>query len=329
LLTAYLADSYYLTIDPFYEPQLFEIFKEQEQAALQPFIESLREFQVAQRTAYYQELARIEAEHSERKQAELERQRKEIQKNPPISVDLDFNVQIGLSKIYISANSGIKLDLLYIPGGSFSMGSTDHANEQPQHQVNIQSFHMGKYPITQAQYQAVMGNNPACFKGDNLPVEQVSWDDAIAFCQKLSQRTGTKYTLPSESQWEYACRAGTTTFLSFGDNVTAKQAIFVGKTTTNVGTFRPNAFGLYDMYGNVWEWCLDTWHENYNGAPTDGSAWIDNDSCCHLLRGGSWYDFPDFCRSSDRSTMHPDDNSSHYLRSHGFRVVCPLSPRFP
>jgi formylglycine-generating enzyme required for sulfatase activity len=295
LLTAYLADSYYLTIDPFYEPQLFEIFKEQEQAALQPFVESLREFQVAQRTAYYQELARIE----------------EAQKTQPFSVDL---------------RSGVKLDMLYIPGGNFRMGSTENASEQPQHQVNIQSFHMGKYPITQAQYQAVMGNNPASLKGDNRPVENVSLDDAIAFCQKLSQLTGAQYSLPSESQWEYACRAGTTTSFSFGDHLTANQANFGGTgKTTDVGTFPANGFGLHDMHGNVWEWCLDTWHENYNGAPTDGSAWIENDNRSHLLRGGSWGNAPVNCRGSNRNGNARDSRNCHY----GFRVVCPLSPGFP
>jgi Sulfatase-modifying factor enzyme 1 len=167
------------------------------------------------------ELERQRQAEQQRKQAELERQRKEAQKTQPISVDL---------------GSGVKLDLLYIPGGNFQMGDTKNANEQPQHQVNIQPFHIGKYPITQAQYQAVMGNNPASFKGDNRPVENVSLDDAIAFCQKLSQLTGAQYTLPSESQWEYGYRAGTTTSFSFGDILTADRATFSGKgQTTDVG----------------------------------------------------------------------------------------------
>ncbi len=185
---------------------------------------------------------------------------------------------------------------------------------------------MGKYPITQGQYQAVMGNNPSHFKGDNRPVEKVSWDDAIAFCQKLSQLTGAQYSLPSESQWEYGCRAGTTTSFSFGDTLTANQATFSGKgQTTDVGTFPANAFGLYDMHGNVWEWCLDTWHDNYNGAPTDGSAWIENDNRSQLLRGGSWDLNPVNCRSSYRY------RSARVYRYYycGFRVVSLPSPGFP
>ena len=267
--------------------------------------------QQAEQQRQQAELNRQRQAEQQRQQAELERQHKEAQKTQPFSVDL---------------GSGVKLDLLYIPGGNFRMGDTQNANEQPQHQVNIQPFHMGKYPITQAQYQAVMGNNPAHFKGDNRPVEQVSWDDAIAFCQKLSQRTGAQYSLPSESQWEYACRAGTTTSFSFGDNLTADRATFSGKRqTTDVGTFPANAFGLYDMHGNVWEWCLDTWHENYNGAPTDGSAWIENDNRSHLLRGGSWLYNPASCRSACRLRHTRGILGDYY----GFRLVCLLAPGFP
>jgi formylglycine-generating enzyme required for sulfatase activity len=191
---------------------------------------------------------------------------------------------------------------------------------------------MGKYPLTQAQYQAIMGKNPAYFKGNNRPVEHVSWDDAVLFCQKLSQRTGKNYRLPSEAEWEYACRAGTKTPFSFGDNITTDLVNYNGtypyksapkgkyrEQTTDVGTFfLPNPFGLYDMHGNVWEWCEDDWHENYIDAPTDGSAWnSQSGSNTKLLRGGSWYYDAGCCRSANRN-RYSRDYRYYYC---GFRVV--------
>lgn len=192
---------------------------------------------------------------------------------------------------------GITLDMVEIPGGTFVMGSPPeekgrYSDEGPQHTVTVGSFFMSKYTVTQEQYQAIVGNNPSSFKGAKKPVETVTWDQAIAFCDKLSLATGKKYTLPSEAQWEYACRAGTTTPFHFGLTITTDLVNYNGnypygsapkgiyrQTTTDVGTFPPNAFYLYDMHGNVWEWCQDTWHYNYNGAPVDGTAWIsDNDN---------------------------------------------------
>ena len=179
--------------------------------------------------------------------------------------------------------NNVSLEMVSIKGGTFLMGSPDTekertSSESPQHWVTLQRFFLGKYPVTQAQWQAVMGNNPAYFKGNNRPVENVSWNDAIAFCQKLSQKTGRYYRLPSEAEWEYACRAGTTTPFYFGETITPDLANYDGnytyasapkgvyrQQTTDVGSFPPNAFGLYDMHGNVWEWCQDIWHENYNG----------------------------------------------------------------
>ena len=232
--------------------------------------------------------------------------------------------------------SGIKLEMVYIPGGSFLMGSPENepereSYESPQHQVNIQPFFMSKYTITQDQYQAIMGNNPSYFKGGNRPVEKVSWHHATKFCQRLSSKTGKIYRLPSESQWEYACRAGTTTPFYFGETVTPELVNYNGKYpygdapkgkyregTTNVGTFRPNAFGLYDMHGNVWEWCLDFWHDDYNGAPTDGSAWESGgNSNGRVLRGGSWYLNSRYCRSARRLYTYAD--YLNYIR--GFRIV--------
>jgi formylglycine-generating enzyme required for sulfatase activity len=201
-------------------------------------------------------------------------------------------------------NDSTYLDMAEIPAGSFLMGSPPeeegrYSDEGPQHAVSLSAFFLSRTPITQAQWRAVasfpkvdqdLDPDPSYFKGDNLPVEHVSWKDAIEFCARLSQRSGRNYTLPSEAQWEYACRAGTTTRFSTGDTITTNQANFDGAhvpidsdqevgdykaETTTVGMFPANAWGLYDMHGNVWEWCLDDWHSNYEGAPTDGSAWIE------------------------------------------------------
>ena len=231
--------------------------------------------------------------------------------------------------------NGVMLEMVEIPAGTFYMGSPENDEgrfryESPQHQVNVPSFFIGKYPLTQAQYQAIMGDDPARFKGNNLPVECVSWNDAVAFCQKLSQKTGKNYKLPSEAQWEYACRAGTTTPFYFGESITPDLVNYNGEfaytaapkgqyreQTTDVGTFPPNAFGLYDMHGNVWEWCKDDWQKNYIDAPINGNALI-NQSICKLMRGGSWDHLPVFCRSAYRSSYNLD---SYYFNI-GFRVVC-------
>jgi formylglycine-generating enzyme required for sulfatase activity/tRNA A-37 threonylcarbamoyl transferase component Bud32 len=231
--------------------------------------------------------------------------------------------------------NGVKLEMVEIPAGTFYMGSPTYEmgrsdDEGPQHQVNVPSFFIGKYPLTQAQYQAIIGNNPAHFKGNNRPVECVSWKNAVNFCQKLSQKTGKNYKLPSEAQWEYACRAGTTTPFYFGESITPYLVNYDGRyayanaptgqyreQTTDVGTFPPNAFGLYDMHGNVWEWCEDDWNENYINAPINGSALISR-SDKKTLRGGSWYNDPDDCRSACRATYRLVSDYNAF----GFRVVC-------
>ncbi len=227
-----------------------------------------------------------------------------------------------------------QIEMVLIPAGTFTMGSPDSEgwrdkSEGPQHRVTVQSFYMGKYEVTQAQWRAVMRWNLSGFKGDNRPVEQVSWNDATEFCRKLSQMTGKDYRLPTEAEWEYAARAGTTTPFTFGASLSFEQANFrpfqgekgvFRQQTMSVGSFSPNGFGLYDMYGNVEEWCADYWHEHYNGAPTDGSAWLSGrDLNQRVLRGGSWGDFNHDCRSAARSKQEP--HIQYYLDFVGFRVV--------
>ena len=184
-------------------------------------------------------------------------------------------------------------------------------------------YQIGKYEVTQEQWFAVMGTNPSANKGRTLPVEQVSWDDIQQFIAKLNQKTGQKYRLPSEAEWEYAARARTTTEWSFGSDESklgnyAWYGRNSGGKTQEVGQKLPNAFGLYDMHGNVWEWTQDCWHENYAGAPTDGSAWTTGcTSNARVLRGGSWDDFPADLRSAIRYWLIPDDRYD----SGGFRLA--------
>ena len=258
---------------------------------------------------------------------------------------------------YFSEDLGndITLEMVAIPGGTFTMGTEDEEierlvkkfnwdgfrSERPQHRVTVSSFYMGRYPITQSQWKAIaatakididLKTNPSNFKGNELPVERVNWYQATEFCKRLSRETKQEYRLPSEAEWEYACRAGTTTPFYFGETITGELANYNAsetyaeeakgeyrKKTTPVGQFPPNAFGLYDMHGNVWEWCADTWHDNYDGAPRDGSVWIKNgDDNRSPLRGGSWFVYPAYCRSAYRDNF--DRRDSYDVD--GFRVVC-------
>ena len=252
--------------------------------------------------------------------------------------------------------NNVQLEMVAIPGGTFLMGSPDtkegHSkDESPQHEVRVKSFFMGKYPVTQAQWQAVaslpqinqeLNPNPSIFKGANRPVEQVSWYDAVEFCARLSELSKRPYRLPSEAEWEYACRAGTKTPFHFGETISTELANYNGdytygkgvkgenrEQTTPVGSFGvANEFGLYDMHGNVWEWCADNWHSSYQGAPSDGSAWIEaeeneNENRYRLLRGGSWDNGPGGCRSAYRGIFNPGDRFfNNYI---GFRVVCAVA----
>jgi eukaryotic-like serine/threonine-protein kinase len=246
----------------------------------------------------------------------------------------------------------IFLDMVYIPSGSFIMGAPDDEEgsenfERPQHLVTLHAFHMSKFPITQAQYQAMaIGKNPSKFQGDLLPVDNISWIQAKEYCQHLSQKCGKLYTLPSESQWEYACRAGTTTPFYFGKTINTDVVNYDGnysygnrpkglntyrQKTTEVGQFPPNTFGLYDLHGNIWEWCEDNSHRNYIDAPNDGSPWInENDRNSHILRGGFWDNVPRHCRSAARfgyrETTEAEDLSAPTSTSYGTHMNIVIRP---
>jgi formylglycine-generating enzyme required for sulfatase activity len=211
-----------------------------------------------------------------------------------------------------------------------SAAAEGNDNERPQHQVTVPTVYFGKYEVTQAQWQALTGDNPSNFKGDALPVEQVSWNEVMEFCKRLTVRTGREYRLPSEAEWEYACRAGTTTPFAFGSTLSSRQANFVGRgqgadvgvdreQTTPVGSFRANRFGLFDMHGNVWEWCLDIYRDNYNGAPVDGSVWPGG-AGYRAIRGGSWLSVTDGVRSAVRDSFPQDDGFAGI----GFRLASPV-----
>jgi formylglycine-generating enzyme required for sulfatase activity len=248
-----------------------------------------------------------------------------------------------------SLGPDIALEMVRIPGGEFWMGSPEteadrEASETALHLVKIAPLWLSRFPITQRQWQAVaelsqiersLNPTPSNFKGDDRPVEQVSWHDAIEFCARLSQITERYYRLPSEAEWEYACRAKTKTPFHFGPTIAAAWANYDGnyiystgsegeyrQQTTPVDSFQlANAFGLSDMHGNVWEWCADPWHENYQGAPSDGSVWSETGAeTQRVLRGGAWYCLPSLCRSAHRHW----DQADHAGSGISFRVVCTL-----
>jgi formylglycine-generating enzyme required for sulfatase activity len=269
----------------------------------------------------------------------------------------------------------IGLEMVAIPGGTFMMGSPESEpdraeDETPQHPVNIQPFFMGKYPVTEAQWHAIADTLPVereldlnsggvgeedlpveemyWGKAANLPVTGIFWDGAIEFCQRLSRDTGQNYRLPTEAEWEYACRAGTETPFYFGQTITPNLANYRGTDCGNtdekwffsgsydrgpkgiyhnditpVDIFPPNAFGLYDLHGNVSEWCLDAWHGDYRDAPVDGSAWIADGDDNVVTRGGSFDRFPALCRSASRQLQTPERYSRY--STIGFRVVCEMA----
>jgi formylglycine-generating enzyme required for sulfatase activity len=249
------------------------------------------------------------------------------------------------------------INMVLILGGTFQMGSPKteidrFENESPQHSVTVPSFFMSEYPIATAHWLTVaqmpqieieLEYAPSHFKkGTDIPVESINWFEAVEFCARLSRHSGRIYRLPTEAEWEYACRAGSTTPFHFGETITTDLANYCGidgedlnwsgsynkgtkgiyrQKTMPVNTFPPNAFGLYDMHGNVWEWCLDHWHDNYQDAPIDGSAWISgNNDARRVVRGGSWDADPRNCRSASRYDFTPDFRFDYI----GFRVVCEI-----
>ena len=269
---------------------------------------------------------------------------------------------------------GVGIDMVAIPEGAFIMGSPKYEperrpNEGPQHRVTLSPFFIGAWPITQAQWAAVATAHPgkapraldpfpSFFEGNNLPVETITWNEADEFCRRLAEMTGRGYRLPTEAEWEYACRAGSTGPFNVGPTITTDLANYCGEggavcgendgksiasvvyddvsygsgaydqgpvgtfrgTTTIPGTFRPNRFGLYDMHGNVWEYCLDTASPTYVDAPVDGSANISVGENDRILRGGSWSHNPAICRSAYREQISPDNPG--WQGRIGLRVVC-------
>lgn len=272
----------------------------------------------------------------------------------------------GTARYFKEEAGGIDMEMVHVPGGEFAMGtnaaeavevrkeierywkdSGDWVNKElPQHEVIVPDFYIGKFQVTQAQWRTVarwpkvkidLTLDPSNFKGDLLPVEQVSWADAQEFCARLTKKTGKLYRLPNEAEWEYACRAGTMTPFAFGETITTEFVNCDGNNPyagTEKGEFRKqtspvgslgvaNAFGLFDLHGNVWEWCQDVWHESYDSAPRDGSAWLSGgDSSLRVLRGGSWYDDSRNCRAASRSWLAPGLITSVI----GVRVVFARTP---
>ncbi|MHB1424327.1 MAG: SUMF1/EgtB/PvdO family nonheme iron enzyme [Gemmataceae bacterium] len=233
----------------------------------------------------------------------------------------------------IALAEGVDMTFAWIPPGTFLMGSPtteeSRVDDETQHRVTLtHGFYLGIHPVTQAQWQAVMGDNPSHYKGGDRPVEQVSWDDCQAFCAKLVHRTGKRFRLPTEAEWEYACRAGTTTPFHFGDTIGTDQANYQGKypygrgkqgvyrkQTTPVGSFPANAWGLFDMHGNVWEWCQD-WYGPYpQGDIKDPQN--SNNGYARVLRGGSWSSSARFCRAASRGWVAP----GFRFNDGGFRVA--------
>ncbi len=225
----------------------------------------------------------------------------------------------------------VGIPMTYIPKGRYWMGSNgseidSSPSERTQHLVSIAPFYLSIHPISQKQYQAIVGFNPASYLCEENPVETVTFYQANEFCQILSQLAEKRYRLPTESEWEYACRAGEfNAVYNFGSNIDPNKACYKVSNSdirfdrpTKIGTYKPNKFNLHDMHGNVWEWCQDSWHPNYHEAPRDGSAWDEPDAELKVIRGGSWRSSKNDCRCASRNSLNPASSRNDV----GFRIVC-------
>lgn len=328
VFAAFLADWYYLNINPLYEPRLLQESCIEDLPAdwVKSCVEKLQPVQTAYRQAYTLELQKLTVQ----------------QQTLGNEFSFEYVVQVAGKMTRLTGKNyqkvfdlgrNIKLEMVYIPAGEFWMGSPGgegEMDEKPQHKVKItQPFYLSKYPITQSQYEVVTGKNPSSFLGKNRPVEMISWQDAQLFCQQLSKLLKVSCQLPSEAQWEYACRAGQTTAFYYGETISedlanydGSQAVPAGvyrEQTVDVGNFPANAFGLYDMHGNVREWCTDSWHDNYQDAPPDEQVWCEEPfDTTHILRGGSWDDYPENCRSAYR---FQSESVTERENTNGLRVM--------
>ena len=250
---------------------------------------------------------------------------------------IETREQVSVHVLHQQLPDGVIINMVSLPPGTYMMGSAHHKgyrDEEPQHFVRIDGFLISQAAITQRQWKSVMKKLPPCRgKGLDLPVDRVSWFDAQAFCRQLLKITGRRYRLPSEAEWEYACRAGSQADFTYGDMITTDLCNYVGLHTyqngpqgiyrhgsTPAGTFPPNRFGIYDMHGNLDEWCMDTWHDSYVGAPSDGQPWIHGGTEGRVVRGGSWHDPPNLCRSAARLKMDPTEGEDFV----GIRIALSL-----
>lgn len=271
--------------------------------------------------------AAVERQRQMEAEAEAEKQRKEEEarkkREEEEEAAREKHEEEEFARIFMS-------DMVLVKGGAFTMGwvegrdGAEFDDEKPAHEVTLKDFYIGKYPVTRAQWRAVMGSNPSNNKGcDNCPVENVSWNDIQEFLKKLNTLTGQQFRLPTEAEWEYAARGGRQSkgYRYSGSNNLDEVGWYSensGGKIHPVGQKKPNELGLFDMSGNVWEWCEDDWHSNYDGAPTDGRAWVDRPKVPYrVLRGGSWIHNPQVCRAANRGNWCPTDIGSNL----GFRLA--------
>ena len=290
------------------EYKIHRVESEQQLEKLQA-VETARKIEEKQR-----EQERLEAERKIRaaEQAEQERKKQEDAREATL-LKMKQEIEKGLP------------EMVLVRGGTFQMGSNYQDREKPIHSVTLPDFEIGKYPVTQKLWQEIIGSNPSRFKGcDDCPVENVSWHNVQEFLRKLNQKyPGKNYCLPSEAEWEYAARGGNQSkgYIYAGSNDIDEVAWYdknSGRKTHPVGGKKANELGIYDMSGNVCEWCQDAWHDNYQDAPADGSAWDNSDWHAHrVLRGGSWNYIPFNCRAADRFNYNPTLRINYY----GFRLV--------